>query len=160
MPEQSIPSLYEWVGGIEALNRLTLRFYEHVKTDALLAPIFANMGSEHPAHVAAFIGEVLGGPATYSTEHGGHPHMIKQHLNRHLTQKQRQHWVALLLDTADELGMPDDPEFRSALVGYLEWGSRLAVLNSQPGVTVEPNAPMPKWGWGEVKGPYAGTTSK
>ena len=29
--------------------------------------------------------------------------------------------------------MPDDPEFRSALVGYLEWGSRLAVINSQPG---------------------------
>jgi len=156
MPEQSIPSLYEWVGGIEALNRLTLRFYEHVKTDALLAPIFANMGSEHPAHVAAFIGEVLGGPATYSTEHGGHPHMIKQHLNRHLTQKQRQHWVALLLDTADELGMPDDPEFRSALVGYLEWGSRLAVINSQSDAVVDEQAKMPAWGWGEVKGPYAG----
>jgi len=28
--------------------------------------------------------------------------------------------------------MPDDPEFRSALVGYLEWGSRLQSFNSQP----------------------------
>jgi hemoglobin len=50
--------------------------------------------------------------------------------------------------------MPDDPEFRSALVGYLEWGSRLAVINSQSGATVDAHAPMPKWGWGEVKGPY------
>jgi hemoglobin len=50
--------------------------------------------------------------------------------------------------------MPDDPEFRSALVGYLEWGSRLAVINSQAGATVDEHAPMPKWGWGEVKGPY------
>jgi hemoglobin len=80
--------------------------------------------------------------------------MIRQHLNRHLTQEQRRAWLALLLDTADELGMPDDPEFRSALVGYLEWGSRLAVLNSQDGAEVNPDAPMPKWGWGEVKGPY------
>jgi hemoglobin len=54
------------------------------------------------------------------------------------------------------LGLPDDPEFRSALVGYLEWGSRLAVINSQPGAQVDQEAPMPKWGWGEVKGPYRG----
>jgi hemoglobin len=114
------------------------------------------MGAEHPAHVAAFLAEVLGGPATYSAAHGGHPHMIRQHLNRHLTQDKRRRWVELLLSTADELGMPDDPEFRSALVGYLEWGSRLAVINSQPGASVDPDAPMPMWGWGEVKGPYAG----
>ena len=82
--------------------------------------------------------------------------MIERHLNRHLTQEQRHRWVSLLLETADELSMPEDPEFRSALVGYLEWGSRLAVINSQPGATVDHNAPMPKWGWGEVKGPYKG----
>jgi hemoglobin len=80
--------------------------------------------------------------------------MVRQHLNRHLTQEQRREWVALLLDTADELSMPDDPEFRSALVGYLEWGSRLAVINSQPGAQVAEDAQMPRWGWGEVKGPY------
>lgn len=150
------PTLYEWLGGMAALNRLTTRFYQHVKEDALLAPIFGHMGDDHPGHVAAFLAEVLGGPATYSEQHGGHPHMIQQHLNRHLAQEHRRRWVSLLLETADELNMPDDPEFRSALVGYLEWGSRLAVINSQPGAAADPNAPMPKWGWGEVKGPYRG----
>jgi hemoglobin len=156
MPQQDTPTLYEWLGGIDALNRLTTRFYEHVNEDPLLAPVFAHMDAGHASHVAAFLAEVLGGPAAYSQEHGGHPHMIRQHLNRHLTQEKRRRWVALLLETADELGMPDDPEFRSALVGYLEWGSRLAVINSQPGAQVDTEAPMPKWGWGEVKGPYLG----
>lgn len=156
MSDQNIPTLYEWSGGSSALNRLTTRFYEHVKLDLLLAPVFAHMGADHPAHVAAFLGEVLGGPTAYSEQHGGHPHMIHRHLGRHLTQEQRRRWVALLLDTADELGMPEDPEFRSALVGYLEWGSRLAVINSQADATVDEHAPMPKWGWGEVKGPYTG----
>ena len=59
-----------------------------------------------------------------------------------------------MLDTADELGLPDDPEFRSAIVGYLKWGSRLAVINSQGDAGVADGSPMPKWGWGEVKGPY------
>lgn len=156
MPNNSVPTLYEWLGGIDALGRLTTRFYEHVKSDLLLKPVFAHMGADHPSHVAAFLAEVLGGPEAYSKQHGGHPHMIQQHLNRHLTQDQRRRWVTLLLETADELSMPDDPEFRSALVGYLEWGSRLAVINSQPGAAADQHAPMPKWGWGEVKGPYTG----
>jgi len=151
-----VPSLYQWAGGIDALHRLTTRFYEHVKDDPVLAPVFAHMGDDHPAHVAAFLAEVFGGPTTYSEQHGGHPHMIAQHLDRHLNQDQRRRWVSLLLETADELGMPEDPEFRSALVAYLEWGSRLAVINSQPGAAVDPHAPMPRWGWGEVKGPYTG----
>ena len=153
-PSPQVPTLYEWLGGIASLTRLTERFYEHVKADALLGPVFAHMGADHPAHVAAFLAEVLGGPTTYSEQHGGHPHMIRQHLNKHLTQAMRRRWVALLLETADELAMPDDPEFRSALVGYLEWGSRLAVINSQPGAQAVEDAPMPRWGWGEVKGPY------
>jgi len=156
MANHDTPTLYEWLGGDEPLNRLTTRFYQHVKNDAVLAPVFAHMGGDHPAHVAAFLAEVLGGPTVYSEQHGGHAHMIQQHLNRHLTQDQRRRWVSLLLETADELGLPDDPEFRSALVGYLEWGSRLAVINSQPGAAAEQDAPMPKWGWGEVKGPYQG----
>lgn len=156
MSDPKIPSLYEWLGGIDALDRLTTRFYERVKEDAVLGPVFAHMGADHPHHVAVFLAEVLGGPAGYSERHGGHPRMIRQHLNRHLSQEQRRQWMGLLLDTADELGLPDDPEFRSALVGYLEWGSRLAVINSQPGAAVDPNAPMPRWGWGEVKGPYTG----
>ncbi|HEV2776166.1 MAG TPA: hypothetical protein VGV90_11295 [Solirubrobacteraceae bacterium] len=43
--------------------------------------------------------------------------------------------------------------FRSALVAYLEWGTRLALHNSQPGAAVAPHAPVPRWGWGEAP-PY------
>ncbi|MFG6412943.1 group II truncated hemoglobin [Roseateles sp. DC23W] len=156
MQSSGTPTLYEWVGGIEALNRLTKRFYEHVHADPLLSPVFAQMDASHAEHVAAFLAEVLGGPASYSAQYGGHPHMVRKHLDRHLTQPMRRRWVELLLATADELALPDDPEFRSALVGYLEWGSRLAVINSQPGAAVDPDAPMPTWGWGETKGPYLG----
>jgi hemoglobin len=56
--------------------------------------------------------------------------MIRHHIGKEITEQQRQHWVLLLLETADEMKLPSDPEFRSALVAYLEWGSRLAVINS------------------------------
>jgi hemoglobin len=54
---------------------------------------------------------------------------------------------------ADDAGMPDDPEFRSALVAYLEWGTRLALGNSQADAEVVAHAPVPRWGWGEAP-PY------
>lgn len=148
------PTLYEWAGGQAALERLTERFYQNVARDPLIAPIFAHMDEHHPRFVAQFLAEVLGGPDAYSAGRGGHPHMVRAHLERHLTEAQRRRWFDLLLDTADEVGLPSDPEFRSALVGYLEWGSRLAVINSQPGAVVDERAAMPRWGWGEVKGPY------
>jgi hemoglobin len=150
----SPPTLHTWLGGAPALEKLFTRFYEHVHDDALLAPIFAQMSPDHAVHVAAFVGEVFGGPTTYSESHGGHAAMIRKHLGRHLTNDQRKRWMALLLDTADEIGLATDPEFRQALVSYLEWGSRLAVINSQPGAAAVEHAPMPEWGWGNVPGPY------
>jgi hemoglobin len=148
------PTLYEWLGGMPALERLTSVFYSRVPDDAILAPVFARMSPEHPKHVAEFLAEVFGGPTTYSTERGGHAEMIRHHLSRSLTHEQRRRWLELLLSCGDEVGLPDDPEFRSAFVAYLEWGTRLAVLNSQPGATVTEESPMPRWGWGEVRGPY------
>ena len=151
----NVPTLYEWLGGSEILSALIARFYEKVPGDSILEPLFRNMDPAHFEYVAKFIAEVLGGPAEYSSQHGGHAAMIRHHIGKGITEQQRQHWVHLLLETADELKLPSDPEFRSALVGYLEWGSRLAVINSAlpPHTRVE-EAPMPVWGWGVPGGPY------
>jgi hemoglobin len=150
----TVPTLYEWIGGIDALNRLTDEFYRRVHRDELLAPVFAGMDEGHPRHVAMFLAEVLGGPPLYSGERGGHPEMVRHHLGKHLSETMRRRWINLLLDTYTDLELPADPEFASALVGYLEWGTRLAVINSQPGANLWENAPMPKWGWGETGGPW------
>jgi hemoglobin len=150
-----VPTLYEWLGGGEVLSALIARFYQKVPADPILEPLFRNMDPAHFEHVATFIAEVLGGPAAYSAKHGGHVAMIRHHLGKGITEEQRQHWVRLLLETADEMNLPSDPEFRSALVAYLEWGSRLAVINSAfPADTVIDAAPMPAWNWGVPGGPY------
>jgi hemoglobin len=149
------PTLFEWIGGMPTITKLFDVFYrDKVPTDPVIGPVFARMGADHVGHVAAFVAEVLGGPKTYSETLGGHAHMIRKHANRALSEAQRQRWMQLLLATADEIGAPSDPELRSALVAYLEWGTRLAVINSQPGAELGTDAPMPAWGWGEVKGPY------
>jgi hemoglobin len=150
------PTLYEWAGGRETLERLTKVFYEKVFKDDLLYPVFKDMSPDHSQHVAHFIGEVFQGPAEYTTNDGGsHYKMIQHHIGKMLDDNKRKRWMYLLLQSADEIGLANDPEFRSALVGYLEWGSRIAVINSEKTENpVDKNEPMPKWGWGETGGPY------
>jgi len=149
----AVPTLYEWAGGAPALTRLTEAFYARVRADEVLAPVFAEMPPDHPEHVAIWLGEVFGGPPRYTDEHGGYPHMLAKHRGRALTEEQRFRWVQLICRAADEAGLPSDPEFRSAFVAYIEWGTRLALANSQPGAEPVPEAPVPRWGWGEAP-PY------
>jgi truncated hemoglobin YjbI/quinol monooxygenase YgiN len=151
----SVPSLYEWAGGTPSLERLTRLFYERVLADELIGPLFAHMDDDHPRHVAMWLAEVFGGPDRYTRERGGYPAMLGHHLGKAITEPQRRRWVSLLLDAADGAALPDDPEFRAAFVGYLEWGTRLARANSQPGAEVVRSAPVPRWGWG-VAPPWRG----
>ena len=62
MTNARVPTLYEWCGGLERIEGLFRKFYEHVRRDALLGPVFAEMPEEHFQTVAHFVSEVLGGP--------------------------------------------------------------------------------------------------
>jgi truncated hemoglobin YjbI len=151
---EATPTVFAWAGGLPALTRMTRLFYEkHVPQDPLLAPLFANMSPDHPQRVAKWLGEVFGGPPCYSEDHGGYPRMLSQHVGKRLTEEQRARWVALLLQAAREAGLPNDPEFRSAFQSYIEWGSRLAVENSQTGAKPPQRMPMPHWDWNTGAGP-------
>ena len=87
--------------------------------DPLLEPVFRGMDANHPKHVAAWLAETFGGPQTYSLEHGGYEHMLAKHRNLSLTEEQRKRWIARMSETADEVGLPADPNLRSTLVAYL-----------------------------------------
>ncbi|HEY2191791.1 MAG TPA: CDGSH iron-sulfur domain-containing protein [Actinomycetospora sp.] len=142
------PTLFTWAGGYPALLHTTRLFYErHVAEDDLLSPLFALMEPDHPERVASWLSEVFGGPEFYSQRYGGYARMISQHIGKHLTEPQRQRWITLLSRSADEAGLPTDPEFRAAFAAYLEWGTRIAVENSTDGAQPPEGMPIPRWWW-------------
>ena len=148
------PTIYEWGGGREAFSRWLNAFYDLVEQDAEIAALFGGkVSAEHRDHVTDWWCEVMGGPAAYTDHRGGYEHMLAMHRGLSITPDMRLRFVTLLSRAADEAGLPDDPEFRAALMGYAEWGSRLAVHNSQPEAEVAAHAPVPRWGWG-VAPPY------
>jgi len=146
-----VPTLYEWAGGGDALRRLIDAFYDRVEGDESLRGLFpGGVSEEHRDHVSAWWGEVFGGPARCSHELGGYERMLSRHRGLAITPGQRFRFASLMSLAADDARLPDDPEFRSALVAYLEWGTRIALHNSQPDAAVVEHAPVPRWGWGEA----------
>jgi hemoglobin len=136
---------------VEAFERLINAFYDRVERDELLSPFFPGGVSEaHRRHVTAWWSEVFGGPAAYTEELGGYERMVGKHRDLEINPEQRLRFATLMSEAADDAGLPDDPEFRSAFIAYLEWGTRIAMHNSQPGAEVPPHAPVPRWGWGEA----------
>jgi hemoglobin len=148
-------TIYEWAGGRDAFARWLHRFYDLIELEAPdIAALFGGTVSEaHRAHVTDWWAEVMGGPSVYTESRGGYERMLARHRDLGITPEQRLAFVTLLSRAADDVGLPSDPEFRAAIMGYAEWGSRIALHNSQPGAAVVPHAPVPRWGWG-VAPPY------
>jgi hemoglobin len=153
--EPGLPTLYDWAGGGTPLRRFIDAFYDRVETDPLLAPFFpGGVAEDHRDHVTAWWSEVLGGPPTYTERHGGYEQMLAHHRGLAITPEQRHRFASTMSLAMDDAALPPDPEFRAAMVGYVEWGTRLAMHNSQPDAKdVTDHAPVPKWGWG-VAPPY------
>jgi hemoglobin len=152
MSEQ--PTLHAWAGGDAAFRRLIDAFYDRVERDDLLRPLFpGGVSEEHRANVTRWWIEVFGGSPTYTEHLGGYERMLAHHHELGITPEQRLRFATLMSLAADDSSLPDDPEFRAAFMGYVEWGTRLALQNSQPGATVVEHAPVPRWGWG-VAPPY------
>jgi hemoglobin len=147
------PTLYEFAGGWDALYRLSDIFYHLCLNDPVLKPLF---GNEKPGHVekfTAFTAETFGGPDKFSREMGGFMHLINAHRGYNINEEQRQRFVDLYLQAADQANLPTDKAFREALKSHVEFGSHVAKQNSNAKNDDElnPLREVPKWRWPEDK---------
>jgi hemoglobin len=141
------PTIYDCAGGGSAFQRLVERFYEKVRVDPLLAPLFVHFTDEHVRRVGLWLGEVFGGPPRYTQEQGGHHDILVRHGGLAITEPQRARWAALMIETASA-ELPAEPKLQRRFAEYIEWGTGVAREASQPGYVVPPARPTPRWDWG------------
>ena len=143
-----MPSLYEFAGGEEGLHRLEQTFYDSVLADPLLQPLFGAGQPQHVDHLTAFTAESFGGPDRFSRQLG-FAHLIDVHRGLKITEAQRQRFIELYVAALDAAELPDDPEFRAAVLEHLDFGTRVAMQNSRAETDAElhPLREVPRWTW-------------
>lgn len=141
-------SLYEFAGGDERLHHLEDCFYSKVLTDPLLQPLFGAGQPQHVEHLTWFTAESFGGPDRFTRELG-FAHLISVHRGLRISEAQRQRFVELYRESLDEAGLPRDQEFRDAVMQHVEFGSQVAMQNSnaQTDADLHPLREVPRWTW-------------
>jgi hemoglobin len=123
-------SVYENVGGEKFFVDLVDRFYNGVGTDLLLRPLYPDDLSEPRRHLAQFLVQYWGGPATYS-EQRGHPRLRMRHSPFVIGQQERDAWfrhMAAALDSlVDERGV--HPSVEAAMLDYFSMAAD-AMINT------------------------------
>ena len=115
---------------------------------ALFSPLFGAGQPQHVDHLTAFIAESFGGPDRFSQELG-FQHLIDIHRGLHITEEQRQRFVELYMAALDVAAMPSDPGFREAGREQVEFGSQVAMQNSnaKSDGDLHPLREVPRWTW-------------
>jgi hemoglobin len=143
-------SLYEHAGGDEGLHRLEELFYAKALADPVLKTLFTNRVPTHVDHLTWFTAESFGGPDRFTRELG-FQYIIDVHRNLHITDEQRERFIAAYLESLDEAGLPYDEPFRQAVREHVEFGAGVAQQNSwaKSDADLHPIREVPHWNWTE-----------
>jgi hemoglobin len=121
----SVPSLYEQLGGEAAVDAAVDVFYRKVLTDDRVSSFFDDVDMDHQiAKQKAFLTMVFGGPVAYSGSdmRSGHAHLMKRGLNdSHVNAV-----IELLGESLREVGAPEN---LIAQVAGIAESARADVLN-------------------------------
>src|ERR1700712_4114132 len=120
-------SFYDEVGGAETFRTIVSRFYQLVREDEILRPLYPEDdldGAE--VRLRMFLEQYWGGPRTYSDQRG-HPRLRMRHAPFKVGPIERDSWLRCMRIAVDEAGLDDAP--RAMLWQYLEMAAA-SMVNS------------------------------
>lgn len=109
---------WEAFGGTETFDRLVRRFYDGVRNDEVLAPMYPDDDWDGAIwRLRTFLEQYWGGPTTYS-EQRGHPRLRMRHAPYTITPEARDRWLQHMRTAVAELDLAED--LHQLLWQYLE----------------------------------------
>ncbi len=122
-----ISELFDRVGGSATFDLLVQRFYEGLRTDPVVFPMYPSDDIDGAIwRLSTFLQQYFGGPTAYSDQRG-HPRLRMRHAAFHINPAARERWLTHMRTAVDSLDLfPTDYEL---LWGYLERAS-LSMVNT------------------------------
>jgi len=123
-------SFYDQIGGHETFVKLVDAFYQGVKSDPVLRPMYPDEDMEGAVwRLRSFLEQYWGGPHTYS-EQRGHPRLRMRHMPFKVNPDARDRWLSHMSAAVDSLGLSELD--RAMLWDYLERAAHSMVNTFEP----------------------------
>ena len=111
-------NFWQEVGGRPTFEKLVRAFYEGIKGDPVLLPMYPEQDLEGAIQrLTGFLEQYWGGPGTYSEERG-HPRLRMRHLPFKVNPEARDRWLLHMRAAVDDLEL--SPLHDATLWDYLE----------------------------------------
>jgi hemoglobin len=143
------PTLYEFAGGETAFLALANAHHARCLADPELNHPFSGDG-QHPQHIerlAAYWGEVMGGPPTYSQTCGDEGGVLRMHAGNGDMSDLGERFLDCFVRALDDAELPAEPAFRDAMRAYMRWAVDNVLVYSPVDAVVPFRVAMPRWGW-------------
>jgi len=142
------PSLFEFAGGSAAFLRLAQAHHERCLADPVLNHPFSHgTRPDHVERLGAYWAEVLGGPPAFTGAGGDQSAVLAIHSGTDAEWAMGRNFIECFMAAADDAGLPDDAEFRTALRAYMTWAVGVVYGVTPAGSQVPAGLPMPHWTW-------------
>ncbi len=111
------PTLYEEMGGTPFFEKLVQGFYEGIKTDPVLKPMYPEEDLAGAiTRLTMFLVQYWGGPTDYSDQRG-HPRLRMRHNVFPINSDARDRWLTHMSNSLAKLDL--EPHLRDQLWTYL-----------------------------------------
>ena len=148
-------TVYEAVGGYEALVRLARAWHERVMADEVVSHAFH--GTVHPQHterLAAYWAEALGGPPMYSDTIGDETSVVRLHSGNGPHDEMDERAIACFDEALADVGLVDDERLRRVLHDYFAWTTTTVMARYHESADDVPDdLSIAEWSWDGVQPP-------
>ena len=146
---QNVRSVYEAAGGEAGMQALAQAWHERVLADEVVAHAFSHgFDPHHTERLAAYFGEALGGPPSFSTRYGDESAVVRLHSGNGVHDEMDDRAVACFDSALDDVGFAADERLRGVLHDYFAWATRTTMAaypDSSDGVPA--GLTIPRWSW-------------
>jgi hemoglobin len=143
-----MPTVYEAAGGAAGLLRLAEAWHRRVQADEVVGHAFSH--GFHPAHterLAAYWGEALGGPTSYTDSYGDETSVVRMHSGNGLHEEMNRRAVSCFDRALDDVGLADAP-LRRVLHDYFAWATDTTMAAYHRSADDVPDGlVIPRWSW-------------
>jgi hemoglobin len=142
-------SVYEAAGGSEGVLRLAKAWHARVMADEIVSHAFDHgFHPQHSERLAAYWGEALGGPTTYSDSYGDETSVVRIHRGNGRHEEMDRRAIACFDHALEDVGLTATEPLRQVLHDYFAWATTTTMsCYHESAEDVPQGLSIPHWSW-------------